>query len=342
MKKVIPFFSVFCLTFIIFASVYAQNQSKPPDGVKQKDADDEVLRVDTTLVSLPVRVKNRNGGYISNLRAENFRIFEDGVEQEIEHFETTDKPFTVALVLDVSDSTKIELRDIQNAAIAFLNQLKPSDRALIAAFDKKVIKLTEATGDRKVLSEAIRRVRTGGGTALYDAVETLVNSYLKQIGGRKAVVLLTDGIDTSSVSATYEGTIRLAAEQYALIYPIQFNPDNMLDEKAASADRNLNLGLTIHTTPSGESIRSAFERGNRYLRLLSSTSGGRFYYADSLKNLEQSFAQIADELRQQYSIGYYPKNQAASKEKRRVKVSVNKPEGEVKTRESYVYKPENK
>lgn len=337
-KAAIFIFSFLCSTIILISSGYSQEQ-KPSNTVKQEESEDEVLRVDTTLVSVPVRVKNRNGGYIPNLQAEDFRIFEDGVEQDVKHFETTDKPFTVALVLDISDSTKIELRDIQNAAIAFLNQLKPADRALVVVFDKQVVKLTEATGDRKVLSEAIRRVRTGGGTALYDTVETLVNSYLKQIGGRKAVVILTDGIDTSSVRATFDSTSRLAAEQYALIYPIQFNTDSMLDKKVAATDSN--LGPTIYTTPSGESIRSAFERGNRYLRLLSQTSGGRFYYADSLKNLERSFTQIADELRQQYSIGYYPKNQALKKEKRRIKVSVNIPEGEVKTRESYIYKPES-
>jgi VWFA-related protein len=330
-------FFTFCLTVVLTLSVHAQEQ-KPSEPVKE-ESEDEVLRVETTLVTVPVRVKNQNGGYIPNLRAEDFRIFEDGVEQEIEIFETADKPFTVALVMDISDSTKIALRDIQNAAIAFLNQLKPADRAFIVAFDKRVMKLTEATNHRQVLSEAIRRVRTGGGTALYDTVETLINSYLKQIGGRKAIIILTDGIDTSSASATFESTIRLAAEQYALIYAIQFNPDNMLNQRAAALDSN--LGPTIYTTPSGESIRSAFERGNRYLRLLSQTSGGRFYYADNLKNLERAFAQIADELRQLYSIGYYPKNQTLKKEKRRIKVIVNNAEGEVNTRESYIYKPES-
>jgi len=336
-KAAILIFFIFSLMMII-SSVSAQEQN-PSNAVKQEESEDEVLRVDSTLVSVPVRVKSRNGGYIPNLRAKDFRVFEDGVEQDISHFETTDKPFTVALVLDISDSTKIELRDIQNAAVAFLNQLKPADRALIVVFDKQVVKLTEATGDRKVLSEAIRRVKTGGGTALYDTVETLINSYLKKIGGRKAIVILTDGIDTSSASATFDSTVRFAAEQYALIYPIQFNPDSLLDKKAAALDSN--LGPTIYTTPSGESIRAAFERGNRYLRLLSHTSGGRFYYAANLKNLEQSFAQIADELRQQYSIGYYPKNQAQKKERRRIKVSVSIPEGKVKTRENYIYKPES-
>lgn len=328
---------IFCLINVLVSSVYAQEQ-KTSETVKQ-ESEDEVLRVETTLVTVPVTVKNRNGSYIANLRKEDFRIFEDGVEQEIEIFETTDKPFTVALVMDVSDSAKIEFRNIQNAAIAFLNQLKPADRAFIVAFDKQVVKLTEPTSDREVLSEAIRRVKTGGGTALYDTVETLVNSYLKQIGGRKAIIILTDGIDTSSASATFESTTRLAAEQYALIYPIQFHPDNMFNQRAAASDSN--LGPTIYTTPSGESIRSAFERGNRYLRFLSQTSGGRFYFADNLKNLERSFAQIADELRQQYSIGYYPKNQSLKREKRRIKVTVNNAEGEVKTRESYIYKPES-
>ncbi len=271
-KAAISIFFIFSLTIII-SSVSAQEQ-KSSNTVKQEESEDEVVRVDTTLVSVPVRVKNRNGGYFPNLRVEDFRIFEDGVKQKIEIFETTDKPFTVALVLDISDSTKIELKDIQNAAVAFLNQLKPADRALVVVFDKQVVKLTEATGDRKVLSEAIRRVKTGG-TALYDAVESLINSYLKKIGGRKAIVILTDGIDTSSVSATFDGTVRFAAEQYALIYPIQFNPNNLLDKKSAAFDSN--LGPTIYTTPSGESISAAFERGNRYLRLLSNTSGGHFY-----------------------------------------------------------------
>lgn len=265
---------VFCLPIVLISTVHAQEQ-KPSETVKQ-ESEDEVLRVETMLVTVPVRVKNRNGGYIPNLRREDFRIFEDGVEQEIEIFETNDKPFTVALVMDVSDSTKIEFRDIQNAANSFLNQLKPADRAMIVAFDKRVMKLTEATSDREVLSEAIRRVKTGGGTALYDTVETLLNSYLKQIGGRKAIIILTDGIDTSSTSGTFESTTRLAAEQYALIYPIQFNTDSMLTQRAAASDSN--LGPTIYTTPSGESIRSAFERGNRYLRFLSQTSGGRFIF----------------------------------------------------------------
>ncbi len=328
---------VVTLLFVLVLTALPQDQ-KPPTPVKQETSEDEIVRVETTLVTVPVVVRSKNGGYIPNLRAGDFRLFENGIEQEVSRFETTDKPFTVALVLDVSDSTKIDLSKIQNAAISFLEQLRPADRAFIVTFDKQVVKLAEATQDRIVLAKTIRSVRAGGGTALYDAVASVISTHNRSIGGRKAIVILTDGIDTSSTFATFESTTRLAAEQYSSIYPIQFNPDNLLGQRAASMDTN--LGLTLVTTPSGESIGSAFQRGTRYLRLLAQSSGGRFYHADNIKNLERTFSQIADELRQQYTVGYYPKDQDSTKEKRRIKVQVNAPEAEIKTRENYIFRPD--
>jgi VWFA-related protein len=205
--------------FLLFAATISlQAQSRPSSG---QLPDDDVVRVSTSLVTVPVVVKTRRGAYVPNLRREDFRIYEDGVEQEVSHFETVDKPFTITLMLDMSDSTRIELNEIQDAAIAFLNQLRPDDRALLVAFDKQLVRLTEATADRKLLTQAIRLVKTGGGTALYDAVDTTINLELKQIPGRKAIVILSDGIDTASVRGTFAGTVSSASEQYALIYPIQ-------------------------------------------------------------------------------------------------------------------------
>lgn len=305
-----------------------------------QEPEDEVVRVSTNLVTVPVSVKTRQGGYVPNLSREDFRIYEDGVEQEISSFESVDKPFTVVLMLDMSDSTRTELEEIQNAAIAFLNQLRPEDRALIVAFDKQVVTLTRTTGDRKILSEAIRRIRTGGGTALYDAIETVIKSHLRQIPGRKAIVTLTDGIDTSSLRSTDDSTVTLATEQYALIYPIQWNtPDRLLARQLSNAD-NPAVGGVTYTTPSGESLSRAYVRGTRYLQLIARTSGGRFQRADKLKNLERSFALIAEELRQQYSLNYYPKNRATNNRKRRIKVSVTVPEAVVHAREYYAYNPD--
>ncbi len=296
--------------------------------------DDDIVRVSTNLVSVPVIVKTRQGSYVPSLHKEDFRIYEDGVEQEISHFETIDKPFTIVLMLDMSDSTRIKLNEIENAAIAFLNQLRPDDRALIVAFDKQVVRLTEATGDRKVLSEAIRRVKTGGGTALYDTVDIVINSYLRQIPGRKAIVILTDGIDTSSVRSTYVSTVISATKQYALIYPIQY--DTAYDAKPTSGD--FSQLAPILTTPSGEPLSQAYKRGTRYLELIAHSAGGRFQYADSLRNLEHSFARIAEELRQQYSLSYYPKNQAQKNGERRIKIGVSIPNAVIHARESYAYK----
>ena len=236
-------------------------------------------------------------------------------------------------MLDVSDSTRIKLVDIQNAAIAFLDQLRPDDRALVVSFDKGFSQLTRATSDRKVLSTAIRRVTPGGGTSLYDAIDTTISAQLKKIPGRKAVVLLTDGIDTSSVRTNYDDTLRSAAEQYALIYPIQY-------ETPPDANKTDGPFGTVYTTPSGESLRKAYERGTRYLQRMAEISGGRFHSSDSLKHLETSFAQIAEELRQQYSLSYYPKNPNSKSGKRRLKIVVDVPDAIVHARESYAYRPD--
>lgn len=319
----------FFLVLVAPVPLCAQNQTAP-------ETEDEVVRVDTALVTVPVSVKNRNGGFIPNLRRDDFRIFEDDVEQEISFFETADRPFTVALLLDVSDSMKIKLNEIQEAAIAFIEQLRPNERVIVVVFAKQIVTLTDATDDRKVLFEAIRRAQTGGGTSLYDAIETVINQHLHRVAGRKAIVILTDGVDTSSTRATFESSLRRADELNGLIYPIQYQGYEDITAKQFGA-ANSHLGATIYTTPSGEPILAAYERGTRYLRMLASNSGGRFYYADKAKNLVRAFTQIAEELRQQYSLGYYPKNQTSERAKRRIKVRVNVSEGIVRARDGYTY-----
>jgi Ca-activated chloride channel family protein len=315
------------------ASVSLHAQSAIPSS---QEPDIEVLRTSTSLVAVPVIVKTRQGAYVPNLLRENFRVYEDGVEQEVSSFETNDAPFTVILMLDVSDSTRSQLGEIQKAAIAFLNQLRPADRALIISFDKQLSLLSTATGDRKVLSDAIKRVQTGGGTAIYDAIETTITAQLKRIPGRKAVVMLTDGVDTASVRATYQSTLRAATEQYALIYPIQYD----ISKETATGQPDDKFGRVTYTTPSGEPLDKAYQRGTRYLQRIAEISGGRFQTSDSLKNLGNSFAQIAAELRQQYSLSYYPKNTTAKSSKRRLKVVVDVPNATVHSRDNYTYKPD--
>jgi len=325
------------LIFLILASSLTLNAQTPPPSGQQ---DDEVLRVSTNLVTVPAIVKTQKGAYVSNLRREDFRIYEDGVEQEIASFDTVDGPFTVTLVLDVSDSTSPKLEEIQTAAIAFLNQLRPDDRAQIIAFDKQFTQMTEVTGDRKVLSDGINRVKSGGGTAVYDTIATIISSQRKQISGRKAIVILTDGVDTSSIRENYDSTQRAATEQYALIYPIQFG--TVADAIAGQAGPpNSQLSPVSYETPNREPLSKAYERGTRYLQSLARTSGGRFQVSARLKDLEGSFTRIAEELRQHYSLNYYPKNSSSKSGKRRIKVVVDAPDAVVHSRASYVYRPDS-
>ena len=313
----------------------------------QEPQQDDVVRVNTTLVTLPVSVRNRKGKTILDLRREDFHLYEDGVEQEIAYFEPpddvkdqsqddqTEKRLTVALLIDVSDSTQFKIKQIQDAALAFVNLLRPQDRMLVMSFDKNVRVLTEPTNDRNKLREAISRTRTGGGTSLCDAIGSVLN-WLNRVSGRKAIVLLTDGVDTASVTATYDSTVRTAAQLDAAIYPIQYNTyEDFTDNPSRQTNSVGGLATTAHVTRGGELASEAYKRATLYLRLLAEQTGGQFEYADSVKQLSRSFTHIASELRQGYALGYYPKNRTMTGMARELKVVVEVPRVVVRARKSY-------
>ena len=341
------------LAFLIAAvitdsSSRAQKKDLPQAG--EQSTQDDVIRVNTTFVTVPVSVKDRKGKSVLNLRREAFRLYEDGVEQEIVYFESpaetngprsesAEKPLTVALLLDLSDSTQFKLQQIQNAAVAFIDQLGADDRMLVIAFDKRVQVLAEATNDRAVLRQAISQTRSGGGTSLYDAVDAVISYQLNRISGRKTIVLLTDGVDTTSTVGTYAGTVRAAEQLDAPIYPIQYNTyGDFVDNPSRETYGNGNFNQTAHMTKGGELASEAYKRATLYLRLLAEKTGGRFEYTDSVKNLSRSFARIALELSQEYTLGYYPKNQNVDGTKRELKVQVSVPRVAVRARKSYIYR----
>lgn len=319
-------------------------------AVNSQTTDENVIRVSTNLVILPVRVLDRHSQLITGLKQEQFHIYEDGVAQEIAYFEpptefrdatpnTDFKPLTIALLLDVSDSTQLKLEQIQKTAIAFVDLLRPGDRVMIVAFDKGVQFLADATADRDVLRAAIRRAKSGGGTSLYQALDLTIGK-LNRLGGRKAIVLLTDGVDTSSKGITSNSTIRVAEYSYVSIYPIQYDTyGDFSDSSSRETYAAGEFGKTAHVTKSGEPASEAYKRATLYLRLLADKTNGYFQYADSARNLARSFEEIAAQLRQQYTLGYYPKNKAMDPKPRRIKVEVAVPKVTVDTRKTYIYKP---
>ncbi|HBB93848.1 MAG TPA: hypothetical protein DC054_00520 [Blastocatellia bacterium] len=371
------------------------NEQKPT--APQKDAGPEevgegdVVKVETTLISIPVSVMDRDGKYIPNLTKDDFHVWEDGVEQKVAYFASTEKPFMVALVIDTSASTRYKIEEIQDAAIAFVNQLRPDDKVMVVSFDDKIRVLAQPTSDRSVLRNAILETRIGSGTRLYDAMDQVINKELSRIDGRKAIVLFTDGVDTTSKHARSEDNIRDAEESGDLIYPVEYDTSGDMGVFGGGGSRrgggrnypngggggggnNRNgngggggifdiLGAILNgggSYPSGGGYPGGggqrngrggwpgrggggnsggeYQIADQYLHDLARVSGARLYDAEQ-QNLSVAFQSVAEELRRQYSLGYYPRKAPQAGERRNIKVRVNQPELVVRTRDSYVFQP---
>ncbi len=379
---------VFTLLAGIFAaSVFSTNaqsgrKAKPPESrprvitpeeqQKKEDATDKplavttpvevdengVIKLDTFLVTIPVSVTDRYGKFEPFLTKRDFRIYEDGVEQRIESFESVSMPFHVVLVLDTSQSTAFKLEDIQDAAFTFVNQLRPDDRVMVMSFDSKVRTHCEFTNERERLRDAIFRTRTGGSTKLYDAVKQVLADKLSQVQGRKAVVLFTDGVDTSS-RTTASNTLDLVEEADALVFSVRYDTEERRQQGPWGMPGGRTPPIGWPMPPSGRGrgrwpfwqwtgqwpqgrlpqpgngTSEEYRRGERYLQELADRSGGRVYQGDTLSNVARAFAAIAEELRYQYRLSYYPTNSNQDGTMRQIKVRVQKPDLVVRARAGY-------
>ena len=323
------------------------------------------IKMDTSLVTIPVSVLDRDGKFIPFLKKRDFRIYEDGVEQDIENLNSVETPFHVVLMLDTSQSTMFKMEDIQDAAYAFVKQLRRDDQVMVMSFDSKVRFHCDFTTNHDEMRQAIYETRTGGSTKLYEAVDKVVDR-LETIEGRKAIVLFTDGVDTSSRRANFLNTIVKVEESGALVYPIKYDtegyqngggiqgpPSNPWPWPDPSPRGRRRWPFIGQLSPQWQSPQWRFSqwpgrapstvggssdeyrRAARYLQELADRSGGRLHDADTIGNLSQAFSNIADELRHQYSISYYPSNAKKDGTYRRVKVRVEKTGAVIRAREGY-------
>ncbi len=315
------------------------------------------IKMDTTLVTIPISVIDRDGKFVPYLTKRDFRVYEDGVEQNIEIFNSVRTPFHVALVLDTSRSTVFKLEDIQDAAIAFIKELKRDDQVMVVSFDTKVRLHCDFTSDYDELRYAISETRTGGGTKLYEAVDVVVDR-MEKIQGRKAIVLFTDGVDTSSRHSTYEDTIEKVEESGVLVYPIKYDTEADIQQGGINLPNSWPWPLPS-PDPRGRRRRwplkpfisnqfmqwpprrapgtnpDDYRLAARYLQELAERSGGRLYNADTLYNVTQAFTMIAEELRHQYAIGYYSTNAKKDGTYRELRVRVAKNGMIVRARKGY-------
>ena len=334
--------------------------SPKPDASPTPDIFDEneVIKVETNLVTMPVSVLDRDGRFISGLRQQDFKIFENGVEQKVDYFQSVEQPFTVVLLIDVSPSTQFRIDEIQQAAITFVDKLRPADRVMVISFDQNVNVLCPPTNNRYQLRDAIRQAQFGDGTGLYEAVDYAINQELRQIRGRKAVVLFTDGVDTTSKRATSQSTIKDTEEVDALFYTIRYDTSRDMGGgqtfpqsrprgrggRVTLADilagilvgGNVNVGSGGRGGGGRGSGGGEYDMGRKYLEALAASSGGRAFEASSLLNIDAAFSGIAEELRRQYSLGYYPDVVGKVGDRKQIKIRVMRQDVVVRAKNSYI------
>jgi VWFA-related protein len=263
-----------------------------------------VIRVSVDMVAVPAVVSDAGGKHVPDLTEKDFHVFENDVEQPIDRVIPEVTPFSVVLMLDTSGSTIFKHSEIQKAALAFLDALRPEERVMIVSFDANICLDAALTTDRAALRRAILRTDTGAGTRLYDALDIVLADCLGRIEGRKAIVLFTDGIDSQSRLARLGDYRSKVEESDAIVYAVQFD--------------------SLVVSPA-----SAFLKG------LADKSGGRLFLASTTTNLAGAFVEIADELKHQYTICYYPSSSSRDSALRQIRVSVDRPDVKVRARTGY-------
>ncbi len=201
----------------------------PVFGQSQEDKQDpqqSPIKIGTNLVTVPVIVTDRYGRFVPGLTRNEFSVREEGSQQKIEDFSSTEAPFSVALLIDTSRSTQNKLDRIRKTARTFIKQLLPNDRIMVVSFDEQVQFICDFTSDHAELERAVKSLKTGYQTKLYDAIHLTIIEKMSKIQGRKAIVILTDGVDTASKQATYESSIDLAASAGIISYTIQYETRN--------------------------------------------------------------------------------------------------------------------
>lgn len=298
----------------------------------------ETIRVETSLVAVPVSVTDRAGRFATGLTRADFQILEDGKAQDIAAFSANEAPFNVALLIDTSRSTRSILGDIRKAARSFVNQLQPQDRVLIVTFDERVNFLGDFTNDRGKLRRTINGVKSSYLTSVYDAISRTINEKLAPLKGRKAIVVFSDGIDTWSKQATNEGTLDLVARSGVLVYAVQYNTNNIGGSPTSPFLLPRRYFSSSFVSGQQDRLRSEFERyriASEFLRALANQSGARHLHAETIENSERAFALIADELRHQYTLEYYSTNDQRDGGYRAITVRLKRDDLAVRARQGY-------
>ena len=293
--------------------VLAQPPAAPPAGQPPQTP----FRAGIELVSLNVTATDGAAHYVTDLSADDFSVFEDGVKQDVTFFNRTNLPIALALLIDTSARREAKLPTAQEAAIGFARRLRPQDLAEVVDFDSRVVILQPFTANAQELEQAIRKTSAGGSTSLYNALYIALKDLKKVVARnveeirRQAIVVLSDGEDTSSL-LPFEEVLDLAKRSETAIYAI---------------------GLRAADGPGSTS--KGFKEAEFVLRQFAQETGGRSYFPSQISELAAIYGQIADELSSQYTVGYTSRNGRRDGSWRRVVVRVARPNLTARTKLGY-------
>jgi len=306
--------------------------------------DDEIIKVDSSIVRLNVGVVDQKGRPMTSLSRENFTVYEDGVKQNIISFEPTVAPFSVVMILDMSGSTLGFRETIRQSAFRFVDALAPEDRVAVIEFYDKVNLRNDFTTDRKKIADSIVAANGRGKTQLYKALDVALEKLAGEGKRRKAVIVLTDGVDTStrdndrSFLEKYKG-----AEISTAIKPETSETLNRILNKSDAQ------GVTIYplALPTGDPFKLAdptpmqiamFAAARSRLEILANRTGGTLNTINRLEEMGRLYAAVAADVRALYTVEYQPTNAKRDGKWREVKIEVNNPELISKTRPGYFAK----
>jgi Ca-activated chloride channel homolog len=294
------------------------------------------------------------------LNASDFVIYEDGVRQAINSFSATDAPFNLVLLIDTSGSASHEIELMRRAALRFLDELRPRDRVAVIQFSKEVELLKDLTSERAEIEEALRLLKPGTGTSFYDSLKLAIDEVFKEVEGRKAVVVLSDGVDSFGYT-TFEQILTEIESSNVLTYFLELDTEEFTQAGMArdcSDESHFEFSrkqFKKYLTEYGKGAvmsenqphcllsrlermqvnRRLYESARRELREMADKTGGRVYPVKDLQQLEPAYSQIAAELRTYYSMSYYPTNEKHNGKWRTLRVKVNRPGFVAKTRPGY-------
>jgi Ca-activated chloride channel homolog len=300
----------------------------PPPRLRQKPKPvepDDVVAIETTEVLLPVTVRDAEGQLVTNLTRKDFHVFEDGIEQPLSDLSLRQVPVDVVLMVDASSSVAENLDDFRRAAGGFAQHLAVGDRLSLIQFDDRVQLLQDWTKSQVQFLRSLRRIAPGMFTRFNDAIVLGASEQFERGNARRAIIVLTDGID-SGRGATFDAALRAALQAQVTVYVVS-------NTEIERAKKQTEIGSLLDSSPSNvrfnqirlDDLRlglAALDASEKNLEQLTAATGGRLYKPRSFEDLTNTYAEVANELRHQYALYYSPLNRKRDGRFRAVRVEL--------------------